>query len=81
MLYGYQSTKASIGLIENKKITAGHAKILVGLENAEFIANKIIEKNYQLDKLRTSSKFLKKSLILLDYLKTQHKRSRTFNYK
>ena len=33
-----------IKLIENKKITAGHAKILVGLENATFIANKIIDK-------------------------------------
>ena len=33
-----------IKLIEDKKITAGHAKILVGLENASFIANKIFEK-------------------------------------
>ena len=31
-------------LIENKKLTAGHAKVLVGLDNAEFIANKIVEK-------------------------------------
>ena len=33
-----------IKLIEAQKLTAGHAKILVGLENAIFIANKIIEK-------------------------------------
>jgi ParB family chromosome partitioning protein len=33
-----------IKLIENQKLTTGHAKILVGLENANFIANKIIEK-------------------------------------
>ena len=33
-----------IKLIETKKLTAGHAKILVGLENAFFVANKIIEK-------------------------------------
>ncbi len=33
-----------IKLIKNRKITAGHAKILVGLENASFVANKIIEK-------------------------------------
>ena len=32
-------------LIEIKKLTPGHAKILVGLKNAEFIANKIVEKN------------------------------------
>ena len=33
-----------IKFIENQKLTVGHAKILVGLENATFIANKIIEK-------------------------------------
>ena len=33
-----------ISLIETKKLTTGHAKILVGLENASFVANKIIEK-------------------------------------
>ena len=32
-----------IKLIESKKLTTGHAKILVGLDNASFIANKIIE--------------------------------------
>ena len=31
-------------LVEIKKISTGHAKILVGLENADFVANKIIEK-------------------------------------
>ena len=30
--------------IENNKLTQGHAKVLVGLENAVFIAKKIIEK-------------------------------------
>ena len=33
-----------IKLIETQKLTAGHAKILVGLENANFVASKIIEK-------------------------------------
>ncbi len=33
-----------IKLIQTQKLTTGHAKILVGLENASFIANKIIEK-------------------------------------
>ena len=32
-------------LIETKKLSSGHAKILVGLINAEFVANKIVEKN------------------------------------
>jgi len=33
-----------IKLIETRKLTTGHAKILVGLENASFVASKIIEK-------------------------------------
>jgi ParB family chromosome partitioning protein len=32
-----------IKLIESNKLSTGHAKILVGLENAGFVANKIIE--------------------------------------
>jgi ParB family transcriptional regulator, chromosome partitioning protein len=31
-------------LIEDKKLTGGHAKILVGLDNASFVANKIVDK-------------------------------------
>ena len=42
--------------LEKKKITAGHAKILVGLDNAEFVANKIIEKNLS---VRQSENFVK----------------------
>ena len=36
--------KSILSQIEKREISAGHAKILVGLSNAEFIANKIIEK-------------------------------------
>jgi ParB family chromosome partitioning protein len=43
-------------LIENKKLSAGHAKILVGLENAIFVANKIIEKKFS---VRQSENFVK----------------------
>ena len=43
-------------LIEIKKLTPGHAKILVGLENAEFVANKIIEKNLS---VRQAENFVK----------------------
>ena len=39
-----------IHLIESKKLTAGHAKILVGLDNASFVANKIIEKKLSVRK-------------------------------
>ena len=36
--------KEVLDFVEQKKITAGHAKILVGLDNAIFLANKFIEK-------------------------------------
>ena len=43
-------------LIETQKLTVGHAKILVGLDNADFIANKIVEKNLS---VRQSENFVK----------------------
>jgi len=48
--------QAVLKLIETKKLSAGHAKILVGLDNAEFVANKIIEKNLS---VRQSENFVK----------------------
>ena len=42
-----------IDMIRHEKISQGHAKILIGLENALLIAEKIIKKNYQSDKQRT----------------------------
>ena len=47
---------AVLKLIELKKLSAGHAKILVGLDNAVFVANKIIEKNLS---VRQSENFVK----------------------
>jgi len=47
--------------LTEKKITAGHAKILVGLENAEFLANKIIEKNLSVRQAENLVKMLKKN--------------------
>ncbi len=51
--------EAVLKLIENQKITTGHAKILVGLDNAEFIANKIIEKNLSVRQLENFVKIFK----------------------
>ena len=48
--------KEVLKFVEEKKITTGHAKILVGLDNAEFVANKIIEKNLS---VRQSENFVK----------------------
>ena len=45
-----------IKLIEAQKLTTGHAKILVGLENASFVANKIIEKKLS---VRQAENFVK----------------------
>jgi len=45
-----------IKLIETQKISAGHAKILVGLENAAFVANKIVEKKLS---VRQSENYVK----------------------
>tara|TARA_B100001057_G_scaffold192677_1_gene193603 strand:+ start:555 stop:1400 length:846 start_codon:yes stop_codon:yes gene_type:complete len=48
--------KDVINLIEKRKISAGHAKILVGLDNAAFVANKIIEGNLS---VRQAENFVK----------------------
>ena len=46
--------------VEEKKISAGHAKILVGLDNALFIANKIIEKKLSVRQAENFAKIFKK---------------------
>jgi ParB family chromosome partitioning protein len=50
-----------IKLIEIQKLTAGHAKILVGLDNASFIANKIIEKKFSVRQAEKFVNFFKKN--------------------
>ena len=45
-----------IKLIETQKLSAGHAKILVGLDNASFVAGKIIEKKLS---VRQAESFVK----------------------
>ena len=50
-----------IKLIEDRKITAGHAKILVGLDNATFLANKIIEKKLSVRQSESFVKIFKKN--------------------
>ena len=48
-------------LVEERKITAGHAKILVGLENASFIANKIYQKKFSVRQAENFVKIFKKT--------------------
>ena len=43
-------------LIDSKKLSPGHAKILVGLDNAEFVAKKIVEKKLT---VRQAENFIK----------------------
>ncbi len=45
-----------LNLIEKRKLSTGHAKILVGLQNASFVAQKIIEKKLS---VRQSENFVK----------------------
>ena len=49
-----------IKLIETQKLTTGHAKILVGLENASFVANKIIENKLSVRQAENFVKIFKK---------------------
>jgi len=49
-----------LNLVESKKISAGHAKILVGLDNALFIANKIIEKKLSVRQAESFVKLFRK---------------------
>ncbi len=53
-----------LDFVENKKITAGHAKILVGLENAFFVANKIVEKKLSVRQTENFVKIFKKKPVL-----------------
>ena len=48
--------KEVLELLKSKKISSGHAKILVGLDNALFVANKIVEKKLS---VRQTEKFVK----------------------
>ena len=49
-----------LNLLESRKISAGHAKILVGLDNASFIAAKINEKNLSVRQAESFVKIFKK---------------------
>ena len=49
--------------VEEKKISSGHAKILVGLENASFVASKIIEKKLSVRQAENFVKIFKKKTI------------------
>jgi len=47
-------------LIETKKLSVGHAKILVGLSNIDFVVNKIVEKNFSVRQTENFVKIFKK---------------------
>ena len=49
-----------LNLIQVKKLTPGHAKILVGLVNANFVANKIVEKKLSVRQAENFVKIFKK---------------------
>ncbi len=53
--------KEVLDFVEQKKITAGHVKILVGLDNATFLANKFIEKKLSVRQAENLVKIFRKS--------------------
>ena len=53
--------KEVLDFVEQKKITAGHAKILVGLDNASFLANKFIEKKLSVRQAENLVKIFRKT--------------------
>ena len=53
--------KEVLDFVEQKKITAGHAKILVGLDNAIFLANKFIEKKLSVRQAENLVKIFRKT--------------------
>ena len=57
-----------LNLIEAKKLSFGHAKILVGLENASFVAQKIIEKKLSVRQAENFVKIFKKKKV--SYIKS-----------
>ena len=52
-----------IDLIQNNKLSQGHAKVLVGLENAFFVAKKIIEKKLSVRQAENLVKIFKSNKI------------------
>ena len=61
--------KEIIELIENSKLSPGHAKILVGLENAYFLGKKIIEKKLSVRQAENLVKIFKNKKISKTNLK------------
>ena len=53
--------KEVLDFVEQKKIPAGHAKILVGLDNATFLANKFIEKKLSVRQAENLVKIFRKT--------------------
>jgi len=53
--------KEVLDFVEQKKITAGHAKILVGLDNAVFLANKFIERKLSVRQAENLVKIFRKT--------------------
>ena len=56
--------KEVVNLIKNNKLSQGHAKILVGLDNAYFLAKKIIEKELSVRQTENLVKIFKTKNIL-----------------
>ena len=61
--------KEVLNLIENNQLSQGHAKILVGLENSLFVANKIVEKKLSVRQSENLVKIFKTKKIFKSFSK------------
>tara|TARA_B100001996_G_scaffold304331_1_gene245226 strand:- start:806 stop:1654 length:849 start_codon:yes stop_codon:yes gene_type:complete len=67
--------KNVIELIESNQLSQGHAKILVGLENAHFLAKKIIQKNLSVRQSETLVKIFRNKKVPKNILKDPNLKS------
>ena len=58
-----------ISLIERGKLSQGHAKVLVGLDNAKFLATKIVDKKMSVRQVENLIRFLKNKSLKRTYKK------------
>ena len=69
-----------IKLVEIQKLTSGHAKILVGLENAVFVANKIIENKLSVRQTESFVKIFKSKTEIKKYKRRKYYRVRVIYF-
>ena len=68
-------------MIENNKLSQGHAKVLVGLENAFFLATKIVDKKLSVRQAENLIRVFKTKKILKNISKDPNLKQLEFSLK